>query len=140
MKRRHFQLIALTIVIVGVLVACSNSSPSDSTSEVLPAQTIDVGEVEMIITPTQFDDQGATFSISLDTHSADLSLDLTNSSVLEVDGTRWTAVSWTGDGPDGHHRSGDLRFSAQGPATGTAILTIVGLPEPVQATWQLNGG
>jgi len=140
LKRRHIQLIALAIVTVGTLVGCSNSSSSDSTSAVLPAQTIQSGEVEVVITPTQLDDSGATFSISLDTHSADLSIDLTNSSVLEVDGTQWTAVSWTGDGPDGHHRSGELRFSAQGPPTGTAILTIVGLPEQVQATWELDEG
>jgi hypothetical protein len=140
MRTRRVQWSVLALTISGILAACSNSSSSDSALSVLPARTIDAGEVEMIITPTQFDDQGAAFSISLDTHSADLSIDLINSSVLDVSGTTWTPMSWTGDGPDGHHRSGELRFSAQGPATGTAILTIAGLPEPVTATWELDGG
>lgn len=139
MKTRHIQSFALALVVVGTLIACSNSSSSDSASAVLPAQTIDAGDVEVVITPIQLDDLGATFSISLDTHSADLSIDLTKSSVLEVGGIQWTAVSWTGDGPDGHHRSGEIRFSAQGPANGTANLKITGLPEPVTATWELNG-
>lgn len=140
MRTRRVQLSVLAFTIFGTLAGCGNSSSSDSELSVLPARAIDAGEVEVIITPTQFDDQGATFSISLDTHTADLPVDLTNSAVLDVGGTEWTPLSWTGDDPDGHHRSGELRFRAQGPATGTAILTIAGLPEPVTATWELNGG
>lgn len=140
MKTRRLHQFALALAIVGALAACSNSPSSDPASSALPAQTITVGEIEVTITPTQFDDQGATFSISLDTHTTDISIDLTNSSVLNVDGTEWTFESWIGDGPDGHHRSGELRFSAQGPANGAAILTIAGLPEAVTATWELNGG
>lgn len=139
MKTRQIQSFALALVVVGTLATCSNSSSSDSASAVLPAQTIQAGDVEVVITPTQFDENGATFSISLDTHSGDLSLDLTNSSVLDVGGTEWAFESWTGDGPDGHHRSGEIRFSAQGPANGTASLKITGLPETVTATWELNG-
>ena len=139
MKTRCVQLSVLALAIVGTLVACSDSSSSNQESSVLPTRKIDAGTVEVTITPIQLDDNGAAFSISLDTHSGELSLDLTKSSVLKVDDTEWTFESWTGDGPDGHHRSGEIRFSARGPATGTAILTIAGLPEPMSATWELNG-
>ena len=92
----------------------------------------------MIITPIRFDASGATFSIVLDTHSGDLSLDLTTSAMLDVGGTAWINAGWTGDGPGGHHRQVEVQFSSQGPAKGTATLTITGLPEPIEATWELG--
>lgn len=120
-------------------VSCSDSK-TPTANGVLPARTIDAGSVEVTITPTRFDDQGASFAISLDTHSVELSVDLAASAVLDVDGNVWPVAGWSGDGPGGHHRSGELRFEPRGPARGTARLTIDGFPKPVEATWDLPAG
>lgn len=84
------------------------------------------------ITPTRLDATGATFAISFDTYSVDLSLDPAASVTLDVDGTAWPIDAWTGAGPGGHHREDELRFNPRGPASGTARLTLSGLPEPVE--------
>lgn len=58
---------------------------------------------------------------------------------LEVAGTPWQVAGSEGDGHGGHHREGDLRLEASGAAVGTAQLTLPGFPEPVEATWELEG-
>lgn len=137
MRRRH---VILSVLAVAVLFAgCGDSTASSSVSSVLPTRSAEAGSVEVKITPTQFDASGATFVIVLDTHSGDLSVDLAASAVLDVGGTSWTVSGWTGDGPGGHHREGELRFTAPGPPSGTATLTITGLAEPVEVTWDIGG-
>jgi hypothetical protein len=51
----------------------------------------------------------------------------------------WGGVTWSGDGPTGHHREGTLRFAAGGPASGAAALSLSGLRAPVTATWTIAG-
>lgn len=101
-------------------------------------RTSAVLDVDVKIGPRQLDDQGAVFTITLDTHFVELSADVTRAS-LAVGDTEWPVEGWSGDGPGGHHREGELRFRAGGPAAGTATLTIPGLPEPVEVTWDLTG-
>lgn len=137
MTRRHVFLGALAVTVL--LTACSGSSAESPTSSVLPTRNVESGSVEVTITPTRFDATGATFAITLDTHSVDLSVDLAASAALDVDGTAWTVAGWTGTGPGGHHREGELAFTAPGPPSGTATLRISGLPEPVEATWDIGG-
>lgn len=139
MTRRRSYLVAFVLVVSATLAACSSSSTSPPAAAVLPVRAIDAGAVEVKITPTELDSSGAKFTIVLDTHSADLSLDLTTSSQLDVGGTAWAVEGWSGDGPGGHHRTGQLQFTANGPAQGTATLRISGLPEPVEVTWELGG-
>lgn len=140
MRSRGVGLFALALAVTGTLASCGESSSSVPDSSVLAPQTLQAGEVEVIITPTRLDDEGATFTIVLDTHSADLSVDLTTAAILDVGGTKWTVEGWVGDGLGGHHREGELSFGAEGPAKGTASLKIAGLPEPVVAAWELDGG
>ncbi len=140
MTRRHRYLVPFVFVVSATLAACGSSSASPSAESVLPVRAVQAGAVQVKITPTVLDASGAKFTIVLDTHSADLSLDLTTASQLDVDGTAWAIEGWSGDGPGGHHRSGQLQFTAKGPAQGTATLRISGLPEPVEATWELGGG
>jgi hypothetical protein len=64
-------------------------------------------------------------------------MDLT-AAELDVGGIAWPVTGWNGDGPSGHHREGQLRFDAAGTATGTARLVLVGFPEPVAVSWELN--
>ena len=137
MKIRRLQLLAVPLLVAAMLGACSRSSSNAPSTSVLPRRSLDAGAVKVVITPTRFDAIGATFSISLDTHSADLSVDLAAATVLDVGGTAWAVKGWSGTAPGGHHRSGELSFTAQGPPKGTVHLTISGLPEPVDTTWQL---
>lgn len=125
----------LGAALVVMLLACGSDTPSITA---WPERTIQAGAVTVTITPERFDADGAVFSVALDTHTVELTMDLT-AAQLEVDGTPWTAARWSGDGPSGHHRSGQLRFNASGTARNTATLTIPGFPAPVQASWDLTG-
>lgn len=128
------------LAIVGGSCSDESAPSSQTTKSVLSARSIDAGSVEVTITPIRLDDQEALFTVSLDTHTVELSMNLVESAVLDVDGTTWPAVGWTGDGARGHHRSGELRFDPRGPAQGTARLTLGGFPEPIEVTWKLPGG
>ena len=114
----------------------SNSTPTVSSG--LPTRTVEAGAVTVKLEPRQLDAGGAVFKVSFDTHSVDLGLDVARQARLVVDGTTWPVTGWSGDGASGHHREGELRFTAAGPTTGTATLTIGGLPKAVTATWTLG--
>ena len=58
-------LLALTVL----GTSCADTTPT--TDAVLPPRTIKAGSVKLTITPTRFDDRGARFAISLDTHSGE---------------------------------------------------------------------
>lgn len=134
--------VALTVLLAGGMVLASrggdDGTPVADTGAGLETRTLSAGEIDIKLEPRQLDDQGAAFAITLDTHSAELDMDLT-AAELEVAGTSWPAAGWDGDGPSGHHREGELRFEAAGPATGTARLALPGFPEPVAVTWELGG-
>ena len=139
---------SLILVAVGVVVAAGavflvtrsdDHDPSiDTKASGLESRTVTAGEVDVKIEPLQLDDGGAAFKIILDTHSVELDADLTRAR-LDVDGRAWSVDGWSGDGPSGHHREGELRFRPAGAATGTATLTILELPKPVEASWELDG-
>lgn len=116
----------------------SDHDPTVANTTGLEARTVSVGEIDARIEPRQLDDQGAVFAVGLDTHSVDLSADLTEAT-LEVAGTTWPVGGWSGDGPGGHHRDGELSFEPAGPATGTARLTLAEFAEPVDVSWELEG-
>jgi hypothetical protein len=50
------------------------------------------------------------------------------------------SAALTGDPPGGHHRSGELRFAAQGEAAGPVTLSIGGFSEPVDVWWPSASG
>ena len=133
------RVLALIAFIVMTLSACGKSTTA-AVAAALPARTVKAEKVTVKVTPTLLDSSGATFAIVLDTHSVELSLDVAAGAVLNVGGTVWPTSGWSGDGPSGHHRTGQLRFTAGGPATGTATLTISGLPASVETTWVLGDG
>lgn len=138
--RRLILTVAVVTVAGLVLTGCGSDGDSDvatgSPGTGLAARTVTAGEIDVTIEPAQLDAEGATFEIILDTHAVELSMDLTQAR-LDVGGTAWEVAGWTGDGPSGHHREGQLRFTAAGPAEGTARLTLAGFSEPVEATWEL---
>lgn len=139
---RGVTLAAFGLVVVGGAIFLTtqgdDQDPSvDAAGLGLETRTTSAGEIEVTIEPRQIDDRGAVFAITLDTHSVELSADLTLAT-LDVGGTSWPVEGWSGDGPGGH-REGELRFEATGPATGTVRLTIPELPAPVEVSWELEG-
>lgn len=93
------------------------------------------GEVTVKATLRQLTGAVAVAEVVFDTHSAELDLDIAAGATLTVAGVTWPTDGWDGDGPGGHHREGELRFSAAGPTEGDAVLTIAGLSEPVAFRW-----
>ncbi len=90
--------------------------PSATAAEERQVQTrIDSqGAVVVEVTPLDFGDEDELrFQVLMNTHSVDLSMDISALSSLETElGVRVPAVSW--DGPaGGHHISGILVFPAQ---------------------------
>lgn len=137
------------IMILGVLAATvvalilvvgrdrSNDSVELANGTTLVAKQASSGDIDIVVQLEQLDDLGATFTVTLDTHATELDADLTQAS-LDVDGTTWPVAAWNGDEPGGHHRSGQLRFTAAGRPSGSVVLTLKDLPDPVELTWTLE--
>ena len=116
--------------------ACGNAATPSRAA--LETKTVSAGSVQLTIQPIRIDASGAAFNLQVDTHSGSLDLDLPGASKLEVDGRGWQLAGWSGDGPGGHHRRGELRFTARGTSGRNATLTISGLSSPVVVSWQLG--
>ena len=80
------------------------------------------------------------FAVVLDTHSADLSDDLSQSATLTTDdGRTFKPTGWLGAPPGGHHREGVLAFDVPAPQPGAIELRIdrPGESAPRTFRWQL---
>ncbi|ABM36572.1 hypothetical protein [Polaromonas naphthalenivorans] len=80
------------------------------------------------------------FAVVLDTHSADLSDDLSQSATLTTDdGRTFKPTGWLGAPPGGHHREGVLAFEVPAPRPGAIELRIdrPGESAPRIFRWQL---
>lgn len=80
------------------------------------------------------------FNIVLETHSADLSDDLTQIATLTTnDGRTLKPTGWVGAGPTGHHREGVLAFDVAAPRPSAVELKIArpGESAPRIFRWQL---
>lgn len=137
-KSRRLCGLGLGLVALVVLAACSGTSiptagqPTAAVSTNQPsadtAQTEDLmredsqGAVTVKVTPLNLESPSATldFAVVLDTHSVDLSMDLTQLAVLRADtGAEVAASAWPVG--SGHHFEGTLSFPAQ-TADGTNLL------------------
>ena len=123
-----------------VLSGCGSATRSDESAATNsgPARTIEAGSVTVKLRLRQLNVDGAVFEIIFDTHDVELDQDMIQDAHLVVGEAPWPTEEWSGDGTGGHHREGELRFSAAGPAEGIATLSIDGLPEPVIATWDIG--
>lgn len=133
----------LAIIAGAALVGCAgegNESNAKVGGRSLPTRSAEAGAVTVGLSPQLLDRRGVTIGVVLDTHSGDLGIDLRRAAVLTVDGSEWPFVSFTGDGPGGHHREAKLRFRSGGAVRGEMRLVITGLDERVEASWQLEDG
>jgi hypothetical protein len=128
--------VAIGVALLGLSACARKEAPAPA--EGLSARKVAAGEVNVTITPTRIDSEGAEFTVAFDTHTVDL--DVAAHAALTVDDTDWVHPTWDGARPGGHHRQGTIRFTAGGPASGDAVLTIGGLDEPVTASWTLPAG
>lgn len=119
------------------------ASPLTAMAQAAPAtqSSVDRG-VTVKVTPKALgsSDSRWEFSVVLDTHSADLSDDLVQSTTLTTDdGRTLKPVSWTGAAPGGHHRAGVLAFDVPAPRPVKIELRIVrpGESAPRIFRWQL---
>lgn len=135
MRRRLIPIgVAAAVVIAGAFAVVSSrgdGGPGDTRASRLATRTAEAGEVTVQATLRRLDAGGAVADIVFDTHSVELDLDVGAGATFTVGGTAWPVEGWDGDGPGGHHREGELRFTAAGPAGGDAVLTIAGLSEEV---------
>jgi hypothetical protein len=140
MRRRLISLTLTAAVVAGAVAFVATRDGDDSASSAsagssLATRTQDAGEVTVKATLRQLDGAGAVAHLVFDTHAVELDLDVAAGATLTVDGAAWPTSGWEGDGPGGHHREGELRFEAAGPAEGDAVLSIDGLSEPLTFRW-----
>ena len=93
----------------------------------LATQKISQNGVTLAVTPRTLSSDAETwdFNLVLETHSQELSGDLTKSAVfLDGSGARYEPIAWDGAGPGGHHRQGVLRFKRITPQPQTIELQI----------------
>lgn len=121
-----------------------------SAAIVLPAAAAELGAqkstdrgVTVTVTPQNLSRGAKTwdFKVVLDTHSQDLSDDLTKSAVLlDESGRGYMPLAWDGAAPGGHHREGVLRFKPLAAQPQAIELQIMrpGEPAPRLFRWQLK--
>ena len=139
MSRRRLIVAAVVVVVAVATVVVAKRGGDPAAPKLFAEREVEAGEVTVKVRPVRIDDQGAEFRVVFDTHSVDLGIDVAANARLTVGGSPWTAPSWSGAAPGGHHREGTLRFLSGGPAAGEVELRLSGLPAPVTATWAIAG-
>lgn len=135
---RRTTILMVTLLVVAT-AACTSGAGTASTSPSYTERTATAGAIDVKARPITIDSTGAGVEVTFDSHAASFDAEPTKAITLDVNGTRWPATSWDGGPPAGHHRTGTIRFTASGPATGSVTLNIGDLPQPVQFTWTVGG-
>lgn len=123
------------------LLAAPPAALAQASTNAMATQSSSERGVTVKVTPTSTGASGGRweFAIVLDTHSADLSDDLTQSATLATDdGRALKPVNWVGAAPGGHHREGVLAFDVPAPRPGAVELRIMrpGESAPRIFRWQ----
>ena len=141
MKKFRNGLIAVGVVVVALTFfstaaqSATNAGTADQDTVItLKAKTDDQKSVKVKVTPQEIRfGKPVQFKIVFDTHSVDLSFDLTAISTLELDNNFvLRPEKWDGAAPGGHHRSGTLIFKGISKETKSLKLTlrnVAGVPE-----------
>ena len=99
------------------------------------------GEVSVSVLPKNITNKIWEFEVELNTHSVELSEDLTQVSFLiKSEGEEEKPIAWEGDLPAGPHRKGVLKFNALSPQPAFIILKIreVGGVKERIFQWRIN--
>jgi hypothetical protein len=118
----------------------SRASAAKSSSPKWPTKSNDGGSVTVDVTPTAVEvGQPIAFAIAMNTHSVDLSDDLTKIAILRDDaGKEYKPIAWDGPGGGGHHRSGVLQFAALSFKPRYFELVIQGLAQVPERVFHWN--
>ena len=114
------RMMIVTAFLAGLLAALSAFAQMET-------RTNASGGVTVKVTPKVLAPDAPTweFAVVLDTHSQDLSDDLTKTAVIVAPGgARSSPAAWDGAAPGGHHREGVLRFQPITPAPPAVELQI----------------
>ncbi len=139
---RRRSLFAGAIALTGLVLATApRGAMAQAGPEGIAAQSTSDRGVTIKVTPKSIGtpDSRWEFMVVLDTHSADLSDELTQSATLTTDeGRTFKPVSWEGAPPGGHHREGVLAFEVPAPRPGVIELRIArpGESAPRIFRWQ----
>ena len=119
-----------------------NKKNNSSKQSVLSSQINSEGSVTVGVTPNELSQaSGWDFEMVLDAHSGNLDQDLTKNSVLVDDkGNQFPPIAWEGDPPQGHHRSGILKFKPISPKPKSIELRIGKIGEISERSfnWELR--
>lgn len=124
-----------------IVVAPSNAPQRSASSSAFETKNNSGGSVDVAVTPQQLDvGQPMAFEIVMNTHSVDLSDDMTQIIILRDDkGKEYNPTAWDGGEPGGHHRSGVIKFAALTSKSKSVDLVIKGLAKVSERTfhWDL---
>lgn len=114
-----------------------------ATAAELPEQTSQANGVSVSVKPTDVSAAAKTwtFQVALNTHSGDLSDDLTRTvKLVDTVGKEQPPVGWEGAPAGGHHRSGVLKFKPVSPRPVALELRMVrpGETAPRTFRWSLK--
>jgi len=132
----------LAILAALALAACGGAASTPAQSNALASEpktnstgfwtkSNEGGAVTVEVTPTALQvGKPLTFEIAMNTHSVDLSDDMTRIVILRDDaGKEYTPTAWEGGEAGGHHRSGTLTFAAPTSKPKYVVLVVKGLAQ-----------
>jgi hypothetical protein len=134
MLKRYLSGLALAAMAAGAI------STSNAAEAGLAPQTSDERGVKVTVTPQALAQATWNFEVTLETHTQNLSDDLSRSASLVAEGKQYSPLGWEGAAPGGHHRGGLLRFKAIVPQPGLIELRIrlAGETSPRSFKWTLK--
>lgn len=141
MSRHRMKFIGVSFAaLIAALVA---ALPSGATAKEFAQQSTQDRGVTVLVKPIDVaaDAKSWTFEVVLNTHSQELTDDLTRTAVLiDSAGKQHAALAWDGTAPGGHHRKGVLRFAPISPPPALVELRLHRLGEaaPRSFRWQLK--
>lgn len=143
---RYTAVIIIIIIVIITISLAWNYLRDISTTEnktVFESQTSEADGVVITVKPLFSVDEKTSFwnfQLTLDTHSTELSEDLTAASLLlDETGRTYQPITWEGDPPGGHHRQGILKFRSITPQPKSITLKLERFSKTNQVfTWQIE--
>ncbi len=143
MNQKLFLIVSALALSALSLVACNSATPTTvptptvavpssttkSSASAFETKNNSGGSVDVAVTPETLEvGQPMAFEIAMNTHSVDLSDDMTKIVTLRDDqGKEYTPTGCEGGGAGGHHRSGVIKFAALASKPKSVDLIIKGL-------------